>query len=432
VRPTRADVAGYFASYHAYPYYPDFMSYDSTYGTARSATGPSHYFGYLQQLRRHHRGRPLLIAEYGVPSSRGLAHFQPEGMHHGGHDENAMAAIDARLTREIREARLAGGILFAWIDEWFKHNWVVIDLEVPTERNRLWFNPMDAEQNYGLVAQVAGAAASTPELGGDPARWRALRVLQSGDSLRLHVGSDEAYLYLALETAGARRAPDAARYLVGIDTYRSDRGEFRLPGVPGIGVGVEFLLDLADSTSGRLFVAKGYNPYLAPRPGMGPTGLDPFYNFLCSADSQSDAGAFDSLFVTTNRFRVGRTGRTFPALGVDRGRLRFGRQSESSLADWFVDRAAGLVEVRLPWGLLNVTDPSSRTVLTAVHEGPVILTGPTDGFRFVVAGLSRSNNHVIAWLPAGAKYTWPRWEEPEWHERLKPAYAAMQQLWGSW
>jgi hypothetical protein len=165
---------------------------------------------------------------------------------------------------------------------------------------------------------------------------------------------------------------------------------------------------------------------------MEPTGLDPFYNVQCSVDSQSDAGAFDSLFVTTNRFRIGRNGKTFPALGVDRGRLRFGRQSESSLADWFVDRASGLVEVRVPWGLLNVTDPSSRTVLTAVREGPVIFTGPTDGFRFVVAGLSRSNNQVIAWLPAGAKYSWPTWEEPQWHERLKPAYAAMQKLWSSW
>ncbi len=432
VRPTRAYVAGYFASYHAYPYYPDFMNYDSTYGTARSSDGPSHYFGYLRDLRRHHRGRPVLIAEYGVPSSRGLAHLHPEGMHHGGHDEHAMARINVRLTREIREAGLAGGIVFAWIDEWFKHNWVVVDFEVPIERTRLWSNAMDAEQHYGLMAHYAGAASKTPELGGDPARWRALPVLQSGDSLRLRVGSDEAYLYLALETAGTRRAPAAARYLIGIDTYRSDRGEFRLPGVPGIGVGVEFHLDLADSAEGRMFVARTYNPYLGPWPGMGPTGLDSFYNTRCSADVQSDGGVFDSMFVTTNRFRVSRTGRTFPALGVDRGRLRFGRQPESSLADWFVDRAAGLVQVRVPWGLLNVTDPSSRTVLTAIHEGGVIRTGPTDGFRFVVAGLARSNNQVIAWLPAGETYTWPTWEEPQWHERLKPAYAALQQLWGSW
>ncbi|HJQ64747.1 MAG TPA: hypothetical protein VJ816_00145, partial [Gemmatimonadales bacterium] len=432
VRTTGVNQAGFFAAFHAYPYYPDFIDYDSTYGTARSSSGRSHYLGYLLDLKRHHTGRPLLIAEYGVPSSRGLAHLQPEGMHHGGHDERAQGVIDVRLTREIREAGLAGGILFAWIDEWFKHNWVVIDLEVPAERNRLWFSPMDAEQNYGLLGQYAGRERTTPELGGDPAGWRALHALTGNDSLRLRVGSDEAYVYLTLELGVPSLIPDSVRYLVGIDTYRRDRGEFRLPGVPGLGFGIEFYLQLGDSTDGRMFVTRSYNPYIIPRSGMGPADLDPFYNFLCTVESRTDAAQFDSLFVTTNRFRLTRSGTRIPARGVDRGRLRFGRQTESSLADWYVDRQAGLVEVRLPWALLNVTDPSSRTVLTAIQDRGKVLTAATDGFRFVVAALGRGGDQVVAYLPADATYTWPTWEEPTWHERLKPAYYAMQDLWGSW
>jgi len=78
VRTTPADLAGYFAAYHAYPYYPDFVALDSGYGIAKAAHGPSHYFGYLLDLKRHHAGRALLIAEYGVPSSRGVSHLQPE------------------------------------------------------------------------------------------------------------------------------------------------------------------------------------------------------------------------------------------------------------------------------------------------------------------------------------------------------------------
>src|SRR5205823_8746842 len=84
----------------------------------------SRYFGYLRALKQHHAGRPLLIAEYGVPSSRGVSHLQTDGLGHGGHDEHAMAEIDARLTREVRAAGAAGGVLFAWLDEWFKHTWV--------------------------------------------------------------------------------------------------------------------------------------------------------------------------------------------------------------------------------------------------------------------------------------------------------------------
>jgi tetratricopeptide (TPR) repeat protein len=36
-----------FANYHAYPYYPDFMNLDPTYGKAVGPFGPSNYFGYL-------------------------------------------------------------------------------------------------------------------------------------------------------------------------------------------------------------------------------------------------------------------------------------------------------------------------------------------------------------------------------------------------
>src|SRR5437667_416865 len=145
VRATPANLAGYFASYHAYPYYPDFIDLDSAYGTG-SAEGRSRYFGYLRALKQHHAGRPLLIAEYGVPSSRGVSHLQTDGLGHGGHDEREMAEIDARLTREVRAAGAAGGVLFAWLDEWFKHTWVTIGLEVPAERDRLGQHMEDAEQ----------------------------------------------------------------------------------------------------------------------------------------------------------------------------------------------------------------------------------------------------------------------------------------------
>ena len=189
---------------------------------------------------------------------------------------------------------------------------------------------------------------------------------------------------------------------------------------------------LTDSADGRVFVTPSYNPYIGPRPGMGPTALDPFYNFQCTVESRTDAGQFDSLFVTTNRFRVTRRETMIPARGVDRGRLRYGRQSETSLSDWYIDRQAGLIEIRVPWATLNVTDPSSRTVLTAIRGRGVVTTAPTDGFRFVVAGLRRGDNRILAYLPADTTYAWPTWEEPSWHEHLKPAYFAMRDLWASW
>src|SRR3989454_3293895 len=211
-----------------------------------------------------------------------------------------MAEIDARLTREVRAAGAAGGVLFAWLDEWFKHTWVTIDLEVPAERSRLWHNMEDAEQHYGLMGEYAGASAdATSQPGGDPAVWRALPVLAPGDSLVLRVGADPSYLYVALSR---RPSLDSARHVVGIDTYRRDRGQFRLPGVPGPTgeVGSEFALVLNDSSDAKLMVAPWYNPFLGPRSGLGPTGLDRVYNEAVGGAQGRGHGRLDAEFVPSN------------------------------------------------------------------------------------------------------------------------------------
>ncbi|HEV7837583.1 MAG TPA: tetratricopeptide repeat protein, partial [Gemmatimonadaceae bacterium] len=113
MRGTAAFPAGVFASYHAYPYYPDFMVVDPGYSAARSPEGPSNYFGYLRELVSHHGDMPVVISEYGVPSSRGNAHVQPQGWNHGGLSEQEQAVADARLTRDIYAAGAAGAGLFA-------------------------------------------------------------------------------------------------------------------------------------------------------------------------------------------------------------------------------------------------------------------------------------------------------------------------------
>lgn len=452
VRATSANPAGWFASYHAYPYYPDFMLYDPGYNRARSSEGASNYFGYLTELRRRLPGMPLLIAEYGVPSSRGLAHLQPQGWTHGGHDESAMAAIDARMTREIRESGCAGGILFAWIDEWFKKNWAVIDLEIPGDHTPRWHNVMDAEQNYGVLAMEAGPADG-PTLGGDPARWLVLPQLARGPTrsslgrpVSLNVGHDASNLYLAVTLSGFQGRPLAADSLVvrvALDTYRTDLGQRALP-EPRITseIGFEFLVDLRGEEDGHLLITPEYNPYLGPRALKGGDDLGGFYQRPATPVSRAD-GVFDSLHIMVNRARFGRDGTFYPAQTWERGRLRYGRQAESTLSDWFYDVASGVVEIRLPWALLNVTDPSSGTVLDDASGGKGdFSTARTDGFRIGVATFRPGETGpIVGTLPAlaaGARWrasdfrtwTWKPWEEPVYHVRIKPAFEAMKTTWG--
>ncbi|MDH5378067.1 MAG: hypothetical protein OEX00_07090, partial [Gammaproteobacteria bacterium] len=77
--------AGVFISYHAYPYYPDFVSEDLNYRSYSDGSGANSYLGYLTALKAHYANKPVIIAEFGAPSSWGDVHASHSGMHHGGH-----------------------------------------------------------------------------------------------------------------------------------------------------------------------------------------------------------------------------------------------------------------------------------------------------------------------------------------------------------
>lgn len=455
---TARNVAGWFASYHVYPYYPDFLLYDPGYRAARSSYGPSNYFGYLQDLRRLHRGIPLVISEFGLPTSRGNAHIQPQGLDHGGLSEQVAAEGNVRLAAEIKEVGAAGAIVFAWMDEWFKRNWFAMEFEHPAERARLWHNMMSPEQHYGLLALRPGAEGTTPLPGGDPARWRALPALQGGrllgrDSVTLRVGHDEGFVYLALEAASWRGRPfpwDSVNLQLAIDTYRADLGQKILP-TSGLrsAAGFEFLLDLRSPADAQLQVVPDYNPYKPARLVEGGAYFGEHFRRPIHSVSRLD-GVFDTLFALTNRPRFTDKGELIRGQGRNIGRLVYARAADNSLADWWYDQAAGIIQIRLPWGMLNVSDPSSRSILFETDAMQTLglkpdapasrLTGlPSDGFRFAVVAL-RPGPDLLGTIPALDDYgnwpsaqfttwTWQGWEEPTWHAYLKPAYFALQRLW---
>ncbi len=465
VHTTSAFPAGYFASYHAYPYYPDFMLLDPEYGTAASSFGPSNYFRYLRDLKDLHPGMPVVIAEYGVPASLGIAHLQPQGWHHGGHDEAAMARVNVRLTREIAAAGMAGGAIFAWIDEWFKKNWLVIDFEIPRERNRLWLNRLDAEQHYGMFAMEPGEILAGDDVRERLPAWRRLDPLYMGaDGASLRATADEAYLWLLYE-GSQRMLP--AELLLGFDIVDPDAGDFSWPERlgPRLPVGVEFVLR-ASADGARLLVDPSYNPFRlavvrdgmdlpdamlpplvdrqAGKAGTRVTDSPPLGVFAARLEQRfnrpyrpraNEDGRYDSLRVVTNRPRFGRDSTEYLALGYDRGILPGGPQPDG-LWEWLPEE--GVVEVRIPWLLLNVTDPSQRRVLLdpPEHErrddrlGSIgTVTVPDIGV--VVAAVA--SDGIVRDLPGSesardvARFTWPTWEAPRWRVRKRPVFDALRE-----
>jgi tetratricopeptide (TPR) repeat protein len=469
VTPTERLPAGYFASFHAYPYYPDFMLLEDAYQGSSSSLGRSNYFGYLQALKRHHPSMPVVISEYGVPASLGIGHLQPQGWHHGGLTEREAADTNRRLTLEIAEAGMAGGVLFAWIDEWFKRNWVATEFELPPDRNRLWYNRLDAEQHYGLIAMDAEPPVVGASLADRLATWGIVAPLHEQPGLRVRATHDEAYLWLLIEAPSA--SPEDT-VLVGFDVVDPAAGGFRWPRRVGgrLPVGVEVVLQ-ATAGEVRVMAEPRSNPFRLVEVGGGTRALEvrrldvsnaPAGFFHARVEQRfnlpyytepSETGAYDSLRVVVNRRRFARDSSEFLAIGYDRGILPGG-----PAPDGYWERVGDALEVRIPWLLLNVTDPSSRTVL----QGPGVAN--TRGAELGADGKWRLRAGVDAWpdsifgelgtqtvqdigivaavrvagsdlsapasVLAAARYAWATWEEPAWRERLRPSYSVLADTFG--
>jgi hypothetical protein len=276
----------------------------------------------------------------------------------------------------------------------------------------------------------AGVRDSAMTIDGKTDDWRSAKPLYAnsdsrGDPLGLRsfsVRSDEAYVYLRLDVGRIDWA--RGNYLIGIDTYREDLGDRRFPYTGTRGdTGFEFMLELRGTQNSRLLVDTPYNLY---RELSGSRIYNRPFRTLPNGD-----GRYDSVLVTSNRKRIGRNGTIYPAYTYDRGLLRYARQDETTLADWYADSTSGVIEIRLGWGMLHVTDPSSRTVLFGDAATGEVAGTETAGFRFVVQSFDPMNPaspaeqlpNVGVTVPT---WTWEKWEEPRWYAEIKPTFASLQ------
>lgn len=419
--------AGLFASYHAYPYYPDFINLDANYIKGTDHLGPNNYMAYLQDLVRHHAKHAVVISEFGVPSSRLVAHWQPQSMTHGGQNEREQGVQDARMFKNIHDAGCAGGMLFAWIDEWFKKNWLVIDFEEPLDRKPYWYNAQDAEENYGMLGAHPGKDGPSILIDGKAEDWKDVPVYLQGQGLTLKLKADEGWLYLGIFFPGGRPDWSKEGFLVGLDTYDAKLGDHALPFGLGLKTeaGLEFVVRFQGDQSAvlvdapyDLFTHRYARPYRSV---------------------ENEAGNFVMPRTESNRQRIGRDGTVFPPRRQEIGWLRRGTQDRrdpafDSISEWM--EGPGFIEARIPWGLLNVTDPSSRLV---VHDpqplGDGVGTRATEGFRALlvryqvgagpqtVLPIPIEKNRI----PLPPLFTWSTWQQPSFHVFRKQSFEKVKE-----
>ena len=392
--------AGWYATYHAYPYYPDFISEDPDYRTFVDDQGPNNYLGYLFDLKDHYADVPLIAGEFGTPSSWGNAHYSFSGMNHGGMDEAEQADQAIRMLGNIHEAGLGGGMYFAWMDEWWKRTWITDNLDFPWERRRLWHNITAPEQNFGLV----GFDLAEPDF----TRFEAVYGDDEVRSIQLAV--DAAFVHVLVTLSEPLDGPIE----IGFDTYSDDLGERQLISGQTTERRLEFLIEVSPDAA-QLYVSEAYDTY-----GIWH-GLQSEAQLFQSV--ASDTGEWSPVRWLNNDAHSSDDGQfVFEATVHEIGQLRVAGPTPSSLDAVFID--GNTVRIRLPWTLLQVSDPSAVSVL---HDDSA--TAERDAIETAGLAVIAAMNGVVV---EGARHAWDPWEvAPSTTERDKPGLALYGETAGS-
>jgi len=403
---------GLFASYHIYPYYPDFMNYQKDYANFKGDNGKiDNYKAYLNDLRKEH-SMPVLVAEFGVPAARGKAHNNISmGFNQGNITEKAQGEMDAFMLKDIYDEGYAGGLVFAFQDEWFKRTWNTMDFDLPSRRS-YWNNQQTNEQHFGVLAFDSGEKESTCYVDGDINEWKDDIPISKNNETQLYMKSDETYVYFMVKTLKFNFNKE--KLLIPIDTL-GNQGNLSYKGVK-FNKPADFVISINGKEKSQILVDPYYDSFqyfYGEKLFLIPKVKD--YNV-------KNNGMFMPMYLCVNKgIYLPQDKKKIPFSKYETGKLTYGdanpkNSDYNSLADFF--EKDNVVEIRIPWQLLNVMDPSTKTIMDDLHKGgikPIKINGIYAGA--IVSNDKDSNQNMQMNL-----YSWKDWDVPIYHERLKASY----------
>ena len=412
--------AGLFASYHIYPYYPDSLNYQEDYLANLNEKGEvDTYSAYLRDLRLVHT-IPILVAEFGIPTSRGMGHESVMGFNQGRVDENAQGGMLVQMFESIHNENYAGGLVFTWQDEWFKRTWNNVMFDV-ADRRPFWSNIQTTEQNFGILSFDPGEKYTLCYPDGDTSDWSGVEPVVENEQGMLYMQSDERYVYI-LVRSGSYDFNNDTLYIP-VDTIAGQGNSTAKAFNLRFDGEADFLIKLHGAGDSHIYVDRYYDAF--------------YYHFIESRiladvplDKDADvknSGVFNEMRMCYGyHLKVQGTEKEIPDKLYETGKLQYGNanpeaEDYASLSDFCYGN--GCVEIRIPWQLFNIMDPSSKQQMGNFREELVFTPQSFDSFRL---GFGVVKGDKSASVSLNGAYTYSEWNTPQWHERFKPAYYELQ------
>ncbi|MBR1691933.1 MAG: hypothetical protein IJ711_04070, partial [Lachnospiraceae bacterium] len=308
-------------------------------------------------------------------------------------------------------------------DEWFKRTWNTVHA-VDLDKTPYWSDYQTNEQYFGLLTFDPGEETSVCYVDGDTSEWSEKdAVISNGDSA-VSMKYDEKFLYFLITKENFKPGTDTL--YIPIDTTPKSGSTYCKRYDVAFERDCDFLLVLHGTSDSRLVVHKRYEPLLAAYGeiyyGINPY-IDPpdratvrFENIYLPLILENVLPKADDLLSSSVKYET--------------GLLRYGNANPDaddfdSLADFCF--AEDAVEIRLPWQLLNFSNPSEMMIHDDYYEKYGIENLQIDRMYVGVADTERSDYRIPM-----AAFRLKGWEKDVTaHERLKKSYYILQEYWNS-
>ena len=433
IKTTDKLLTGQFASYHVYPYYPDYLNWTDDWSFSGITDKTQFYDGeelntyraYLSMLTSHHT-IPVVISEFGVSTGRGMAHRDLNtNRNQGNMSEKDQGQALIRCYEDIMAAGCAGSCVFSWQDEWFKRTWNTM-YAVNLTRNPYWSDYQTNEQYFGLLSFDPGKEKSVCYVDGDISEWSGEKpVLQSGD-MSVSIRYDERFMYFLIYKKNLDFEND--KIFIPIDTTPKSGSNYCENFGLKFDKAADFVLVINGKDNSRLMVQERYE-VLRSTYSQNLKGFD---TYLVDNVPDKNSSKFVNIDMILEIFNVTQEQRNsnifkFGEPSFETGKLRYGNANPDSadfdsLADFA--QSGDYIEVKLPWQLLNFSDPSKMEILDDYYAGNY-------GIKFI--NINKMNIGIMT--DSSNRCRLSSFELKGWgnkvtyHERLKNSYYLLQSYW---
>lgn len=430
IRTTDELKTGHFASYHVYPYYPDYLAYTSDWSMFNVGEKADFvddkgrlntYRAYLKMLTNHH-SLPVVISEFGVSTGRGMAQRDMNtGRNQGNTAEHEQGQDLVECYYDIMDTGCAGCCVFTWQDEWFKRTWNTM-YAVDLRRTPYWSDYQTNEQYFGLMSFDPGKEESVCYVDGDVSEWGEDDEIVKGD-ISLSVKYDEKFIYFLVEKKNLNF--EAEKLYIPIDVTPKTGSNYCENYNLKFDRDADFIICIDGRDNSRVVVQERYEV------------LRSTYSYnVYDYDTYTKENIPDKnspVFVNIDMILQTATALVYNDMEAkaevfETGKLLYGNanpkcENFNSLADFISE--GNYIEIKLPWQLLNFSDPSRMNVHDDYYDGNY-------GVEYIkiesmFAGIGTGNEKERINLNEIELDGWEN--KVTYHERLKSSYYIMQDLW---